>query len=402
MSNALALATVMGVLSARVQSVLNAANATDAKVITTHPRDNAEPGVYLTLYHLTPHPMMRNADLPTRSAGGVTRTRPTLPLTLRILFSFVGDPATFEPEHLAGLILSDLHARPILGSDEIDAYIATLPADSRLRTSDLADQPEAVRLTPVPMESEELTRIWGLFDQKSFALSMGWEASVVLLEAPVAPASGRPVLSVGLATEIATAARLTAVKDAATGQPVVEADGTLVIEGSGLLSERSTLSIGSTRRALGPADLNDGALNIQLTSVPALTAGVQTVTVEHTVVVPGAAGTGERSGALSNALALMVRPRIDTVSFQVAAGGARSIRLATTPDIGAEQRAEIILTATSARWVGRTFKRTGNDVDFDATGLGAGTYEVQLVVDGAPTIPPLSGGVFAGATVTVP
>jgi hypothetical protein len=222
----------------------------------------------------------------------------------------------------------------------------------------------------------------------------------VLLDGAMPPAPGLPVSDVGLAVVPAPVPRLTAVYDEATRQPVVEADATLIVEGSGLMSEAAVLAIGAARRTLAPVDLVDGRLRISLASVAGLRAGVQPLNVQHTIIVPGAAGGGERPGPVSNALALMVRPRLGAITA-AAAGAERTVRLATTPVIQPEQRCELILEGPAGRGAARTFVRSGNDIVFTFSGLAAGTYRVQLTVDGAASLPTRSAGVYDGPTVTV-
>ena len=90
----------------------NAAGLTGFEVSTSHPRTASTSGVYITLYHLAPNSALRNLELPTRRPDGSPNQRPVLPLSLRYLFSFVGDADLFESERLAGLVLSDLHRGP--------------------------------------------------------------------------------------------------------------------------------------------------------------------------------------------------------------------------------------------------------------------------------------------------
>ena len=70
MSNALAIATVMGALNTRVQTLLNDAGLTGFEVNNGHPRATTGSGVYLSLYQLVPNAGLRNMDLPTRGTGG--------------------------------------------------------------------------------------------------------------------------------------------------------------------------------------------------------------------------------------------------------------------------------------------------------------------------------------------
>jgi hypothetical protein len=401
MSNSLAIATVMGALGTRVQTLLNDSGLTGFDVSNGHPRGTPDSGVYLALYQMMPNTGLRNADLPTRGTLGSVRQRPVLPLTLRILISFVGDTEALEPERLAGLVLADLHARPVIGPDEIQAYLATLATTHPLRPSDLAQQPERVKLSPVSLDSEELSRIWGLFGQNIFALSMAWEATAVLLDGSTVPSPGLPVTDVGLAVVPAPVPRLAEVHAEATHQPVVEAADTLIVVGSGLMSENAELAIGAARRPLAPDDVDAGRLRIDLGTVPGLRAGVQPVTVIHSIVVAGAANGGIRPGPVSNALGLMVRPTLGAVTV-AAVTGARTVRLATTPPIEPEQRAELILDAGPVRRSAREFVRDGNDIVFTFPDLPDGTYRVRLTVEGAANMPTRTGDVFDGPRVDVP
>ena len=402
MSNALAIATVMGTLNMRVQTLLNGAGLTGLAVTNGHPRPSPDSGVYLSLYQLVPHSGMRNMDLPTRGGGGDLRTRPVLPVSLRILLSFVGNEETLEAERLAGLVVSDLHARPALGPDEINAFLGTLADSHPLLPSNLAQQQERVKLSPLTLDSEELSRIWGLFGQNVFALSMAWEATTVLLDGSMPPAPGLPVTDVGLAVVPAPVPSLTAAYDAETRQPVVEPDDTLVVEGGGLLSAVAELVLGDARRALAPADLVDGRLRIDMTSIAGLRPGVQPLRVEHTIIVPGAADGGARPGPISNTLGLMVRPELGAMTAVAGADDTMAVTVPTTPVVQPEQRCELILDGPGGRHAESTFVRAGDDIVFTFTGLPADTYRVQLTVEGAANLPTRTADVYDGPTVVVP
>jgi hypothetical protein len=61
------------------------------------------------------------------------------------------------------------------------------PEGTDLGTSDLAEQAELVKLTPVPMGLEELHNLWFGFFQAPYFLSMVYQASVVLIEGKKKP-----------------------------------------------------------------------------------------------------------------------------------------------------------------------------------------------------------------------
>jgi hypothetical protein len=402
MSNSLAIATVTGTLVTRVTGLLNEAGLTGLEVSASHPTNDPKPGVYITLYQLNPNASLRNADLPTRRASGEPAQRPTFPLNLRYVFSFVGDADKFEAERLAGLVLADLHARPVLSAPEIDAFVNSLPDSHALRASDLAREAERVRLSPLSLDIEELSRVWGLFNQSFFALSSCWEASVVWLDGKVEPSIALPVATTGVTVLPVSRPALTRLYAEATHQPVVESSDTLVIEGSQLLGQRTRLVIGDASLDVGPAQLSEGKLRVPLAGVSGLSPGVHAVTIEQRVVVPGAAGTGERTSGVSNALAVMVRPSLGTLSVS-GTGSTRSVHVVITPAPRAGQSLEISLEATdqSARRTSRNASISAAETVFEITGLSVGDWLVRVSVDGASSLPTMVGDRYAGPTVSV-
>jgi hypothetical protein len=402
-SNSLAIATVTGALVTRVQGLLNTAGLTGFGVVAGHPRTDSTPGVYLTLYHLSPNAALRNLDLPTRRGDGGASQRPVLALSLRYLFSFIGDAARFEAERLAGLVLTDLHARPILTPEELTTFVNSLAQGHALRASDLARQPEHVKLTPLTMDPEELSRVWGLFNQSIFALSMAWEATAVLLDGRVEPGVALPVATTGLAVRPVSPPTLTALYEATSRQPVVGGADTLVLEGSGLLGERTRVLVGGAGVDVGAADLEQGALRVPLSGVVNLRPGVQVVAVEHQVNVPGAAGDGWRPAGTSNALAVMVRPTLGAMAVATVTGGVE-VSIAIAPLPATTQSVELLLDAAvgAARRSSRTFRVVAPDVIFTLADLPAGDWRVRVVVDGASSLPTMTGGVYDGPTLTVP
>jgi hypothetical protein len=404
MSNSLAIATVTGTLVNRVQTLINSVGLTGYEASADHPKTDPSPGVYLSLYHLAPNPALRNLDLPTRRSSGEPGQRPVLALSLRYLFSFVGDAAMFEAERLAGLVLTDLHARPVLTPDEITTYLGTLGAGHYLLASDLGRQIERVKLTPLNLDTEELSRVWGLYNQSFFALSMAWEATAVLLSGEIEPRAALPVATTGLVVRPAITPAITRLYEVSSRQPVAGADDVLVIEGTGLIGEVTRVFIGAASVSVGAADLQDDALRVALSTVTGLLPGVHAVVIEHQVLVPGAAGAGLRPGGVSNPLALMVRPTLGAMSSSVVALTNRRVRIAVTPLPSADQSVELALESTTGpdRRGSDRFTIDGADVVFDVADLPSGTWRVRVSIDGADSLPTMTAGVYTGPTLTVP
>ncbi len=187
MSNALAVATVTTALA---QIVRTAAQSTVAgsDVLTERPDTVAltNPRVRLFLYHVLPNSALRNNDLPTRTATGIATKRPTIALDLRYMLAFYGNEAALEPQLMLGAVVRDMHAKPVLTRDIILNAIASQPF---LTTSNLADSIEQVKITPLAMELEELSKLWSVLYQTPYALTVAYQVSVLLIESvdPVTP-----------------------------------------------------------------------------------------------------------------------------------------------------------------------------------------------------------------------
>jgi len=205
MSNFLAVATVTAALQRMLQESA-AIDVPEARVSTARPdiRQNGATGsgvnVFLYqvfLYQVTPHAALCDVDLPTGGAGGRLVRRPQAALDLHYLLSFYGDDTLLVPQRLLGSTVRTLHARPVLTPDVIKAVVdaagAEQPIHPDLARSDLADQIELVRLTPLPLSLEQLSNLWSVLVQTPYVLSVAYQASVVLIEDALTP---RPVLPV--------------------------------------------------------------------------------------------------------------------------------------------------------------------------------------------------------------
>jgi hypothetical protein len=195
MSNYLAIATVTAVLRDMLQEA--AGMAVPGAVVTTRRPEAAQdgaqnkPSVNIFLYLVAPNPAWRNADIeirypnpqaPVDRASDRVEKRPQLPLNLSYLFSFYGNEQELEPHRLLGSVVSSLHAQPRL---PVQAIQNTVAREGFLGESDLAFQVaqiEHVTLTPVSLNLEELSKLWSIFFQVPYALSVAYQASTVLVE----------------------------------------------------------------------------------------------------------------------------------------------------------------------------------------------------------------------------
>lgn len=195
MSNALAIATVTATLAqivrTAVQSVLPGSDVLTERPDSTPP---AGPRVRLFLHQVSLNGALCNNDLPTRGANGSLMKRPTAALDLHYLLAFYGNENELEPQRMLGAAVRDIHAKPVLMRQMIEDAIASEPF---LAGSNLADAVEQVKFTPLPLSLEELSKLWSVFFQAPYALSIAYQGTVVLIESEETAQAVLPVLRRG-------------------------------------------------------------------------------------------------------------------------------------------------------------------------------------------------------------
>ena len=414
MSNHLAVATVTGALHTQL---LNAtALVPGASVTTTRPNGSAanpNPAINIYLYQVIPNAAYRNADLPTRRSDGQLAQRPQAALTLHYLLSFLGDETTLEPQRLLGAAVRQLHAHPLITAQDITQTIANPPYDAVLPASNLADQVDVVRVTPLGYSLEELSKLWSIFFQSPYVLSVAYQASVVLIESDDAPRSALPVQSRNLYVvpfRHPTIERVVA--QAGENAPILSAS-TLVIEGKQLRGEVTTIVIGGAEFAPAPANVAPERITL---AVPAgLRPGVQALQVTQPILMGlPPPGTPHR-GFESNVATFVLRPQINAPVVLTMVpdpqGGAPlpALQVGTDLIIGRNQRLVLLLNSTTAV-NGAAFGFLAPPRSSDSSSLAiaianvpAGQYFVRLQVDGAESVIDLdTTSPSFGPTVTLP
>ena len=214
MSNALAIAGVSAVLKDLLDSGLVDHQVTDALGVgvlvsslapDVVPIDGAGavPRLNLFLYQVTPNTAWRNVDLPSRDANGHRVSNPPLALDLHYLLTAYGI-AELQAEVLLGYGMQLLHENPVLSRAAIRTALNPSPVSGALlpsvyqalRSADLAEQVELLKITPSAMNSEEMSRLWSALTAH-YRPTAAFQVSVVLIE-PQSPAlSPLPVLTRG-------------------------------------------------------------------------------------------------------------------------------------------------------------------------------------------------------------
>ena len=424
MSSALAIASVTAVLKNLLDEgvidapVVSAAGA--VKVSVRAPdlielKDNAPSQLNLFLYQVTPNQGWRNAGMPARNADGDRLTNPPLALDLHYLLTAYA-AQDLHAEILLGYGMQVLHETSMLRRDTIRDVLVTNP----LAASDLAEQVEAIKITPTVMNSEDMSKLWAAF-QSRYRPSAAYQVSVVLIQARKSTRAALPVrarklyvvpfrepfIERVLAQEIA-------------GGPVradlpVLPKHRLVLRGRQLKGERTLVRIAGSILEPAPEDIEDTEISFKLPS--GLSAGIQSVQVVHERF------TGEpevhHKGIASNLAVFVLHPEIVSATLH---SPPVSVHLTIDPPVESRQEVVLLLNEKPAvpsppvdlpplraysfvapsRPQGSPPGPT-SQLDVPIAGVYAGPYLVRVRVDGAES--PVSAdvsGYYASPVVDIP
>jgi Pvc16 N-terminal domain len=320
--------TTSGVLASLPQEVVQSMNLSNMTV-TTRPLDRARPlstddrnQLNLFLYQTLPDAAWRNMDLPRQVRSGET-AMPPVALTLHYLLSAYPSNEDDSAAHvLLGQAMRIFHDHAILDRNDIR---------NALPQNDLFEQVEAVRITPLALSVEEISKLWTAF-ATNYRVSAAFEVSVVLIESLVPGKTPMPVLRRGQADRGASAEAGASLPSLDTlllpsGQSSVALEDKLMLAGrnfDGFSAVRFTLAnprlAGSPPILLIPPDAQPGAEGITATlhahpfpvdpaNPPVWVAGFYSVAVLTNRTLDNQQQTWS-----SNELPLAVAPRITNVA----------------------------------------------------------------------------------------
>ena len=402
MSNYLAIATVTAALGQTISPAVQSA-VSGAKITTQRPDKAAtatpDPHVNLYLYQVVPNTAWRNADLPTRRSDSTLVQRPQTALNLHYLLTFFGEETELVPQRLLGSTASVLHARPVLTREAIGRLIQNIQQNPNhihpfLIDSDLAEQVELVKFALLPLNLEELSKLWSIFFQTPYSLSVAYQASVVLIEEEETPQAALPVRAPKLyVVPFRQPVIEQAIAEEGADQPIV-AGSTLVIRGQRLRGDVTQVRVGGVEVEPASEDVGDTRISLPLSSLPAgsLRAGVQGVQVVHLMMM-GDPPTLHR-GFESNVAAFVLRPTVT-----VEAPNATEVTVTFNPEVGRTQRVVLMLNEfnppSDRAPRAYSFKAPPDNgiedeevdetpaITFPITGVEPGEYLVRVQVDGA-------------------
>ena len=392
MSNYMAIATVTGTL----QSILGDA----AKVVSgghvsirrpdlsaSSPRDA---GINVFLYQVMPNVAYRNADLPTRRTDGKLVQRPQEALVLRYLLSFFGEDATLESHLLLGATGRQLHAQPALTKPQIEFIVSKKP---ELSGSNLAEQFDLIRFTPLSLSLEDMSKLWSTFFQVPYVLSVAYEASAVLIETDETPLQPLPVKTRNLQGIPFRQPQIDGISANAVDADEIFFDSVLLIRGKQLKGDKTLILLGG--KELVPQSVTDTLITLPLpTGLPVGVLGIQVVQKLSMGMPPVA-----HHGFESNVSTLILRPRIKLLptspvpmTIPEPGGAIPGLKLDVDVTIGKDQRVVVLLNSTpSGNSLAYSIVRPAHLFDsahpssiiVPTPKVVAGEYFVRVQIDGA-------------------
>lgn len=407
MSNALAIAAVTaalkdligtGLLGLDLSSIgsINVSALPPDRIATGQTEPNQ---LNLFLYQVTSNTGWRNQSLPARDASGTRIANPPLALDLHYLLTAYG-AEDLSAEALLGFAMQFLHETPMLTRNQLRAVLGPpTPPFGNLSALGLADQIEWLKITPMFLGAEELSKLWTAM-QARYRPSMAYQVSVVLIESDLPARAPLPVLRRGPGDRGPDAlagpgASLTRVRPAASELlPAARLGDELLLFGNALSLADTQIQFehgrGGPTQSLAPSAVEDPTrMRVTLPAVADAGAIADWRIGMYSVRLRTApAGL---PAALSNAVPLPLSPTI-VVSPLAAPAGDVTLSVECRPRLLPEQAAGVRLLFGS-REVAPDSIDTPNDptlptsLEFTVTGATAGSHPVRLRVDGLDSLP---------------
>jgi hypothetical protein len=394
MSDYRAIAAVTATLQQMLQEVVQRA-VPGALVLlgppTNEAAEQAGAVVRIFLYRIDPNAHFRNMELPVRDAEGRLLQRPQMAVNLHYLLSFYGDESRLVPNLLVGAVLTFLHTQPAPSPATILSAEQAERAEG-LQHSGLAEQARLLRFVLVPLDHDELSRLWTIFFQVPYVLSVVYRCEAILIEPELTPGASLPVRRTELGN---TGMELPQIDSVVPQRFPYEAGKSLHIRGQFLGGPDTMVSVGGIDQR--PRSVSQREIIVPLP--PSIAAGVRTVQVRH---APPAPSTPlQRTPIVSNSMPFLLQPRI--VGQPAFAGAGQlppnangesppRVTVQVEPAAGQDQALALLLNEANApeERPPRSYNlrplspnEGGDTLAFDASPVADGTYLVRVEVDRA-------------------
>ncbi len=416
MSNSLAIATVTEALRQVLDDA--AADSGVAGAVATAIRPAAEKniaapvnptlaGVNLFLYQVIPNGPLSNTDIPTRRSDGSLRVPTRSAYDLHYLLTFFGNESELEPQRVMGNVLRVMHSLPVVTRRQVQNAKLSL---AFLATSDLDTEIELVKVEILPLNLEDLAKLWSVFFQIPYNLSVAIQASVVFIDGKEVPSPALPVQIRNVYVRLfqqpvieQVLSQKTPLSEALPDQPI-EIGDTILLVGKMLQGDVTRIRIGE--QVIDPTEVTDTRVKFILDMPPfpadRLRAGVQGVQIVQFLRM-GTPAT-DHTGIESNIESFVIRPKITPAATPVSTKVVDGITFCTNditldfiPTVGLCQRVMLLLNEFNPP-AGRPARAYRFNVPFTApnpsdtyikkiktriTDVVEGEYLLRVQVDGA-------------------
>jgi hypothetical protein len=244
-----------------------------------------------------------------------------------------------------------------------------------------------VRFVPTALALEELSKLWSVFLQTPYRLSIAYQGTVVCIEPDDTPAPALPVRARNLyATPFRQPVIEQVLSQAAADQPVQEQPilpgFTLVLLGQRLSSGIAQVQIADATVTPAPGQVRDGEIRVPLPV--GLHAGVHAVQVVQQQLM-GTPPTPHR-GVESNVAAFVLHPTVTATATHVSSRDVGGLNVSTcdltatlTPPIGNRQRVVLLLSEINPPAIARL-----RAYSFRAPARDLGSQSVRIQHDRSP------------------
>ncbi|MBK4728877.1 DUF4255 domain-containing protein [Oxynema sp. CENA135] len=422
MSNYLAIATVTATLQRTLQAAVQL-DVDGARVTTVRPSSlgngTPEHGVNVFLYQVVTNPALNNMDS-TRLRMKGTQAQRQSALDLYYMMSFYGNDAELEPQRLLGSVIRTFSDFPILDSNLIRETLA----DSTfgfLSESNLEYQIQQINVMPLDLNLEDLSKVWSVFFQTPYVLSMAYKVLVVTIEGDKPnqrslPVRGRNFGRLGPFLTQPTLERV--MPEGGPFQPIL-LDSTLIIRGKHLAHEGARVRFADLE--VIPSEVSDLEIKVPLSDLPRdrIRAGVHTLQVLHPIAQSAqpprngnGATPGRRSGnngraiaelsrerdtlpmVQSNALPFVLRPRVVEVEVEEIEGRGnepRNARVGVTVNVTVAPAQQVVLSMNewsvenpkSYQFESLVHREDTSRLLFSLYDVKPGEYLIRIYIDGA-------------------
>lgn len=375
--------------------------------VTTRTLDAARKNVdgtslNLFLYRTVVNAGWSNLDMPRAVRPGEAGL-PPLSLDLQYVVTAYGRDVVDQDalsHRILGGAMSVLHDHPVLGAAEIRSALAG---------NDLADQLERIRITPLPLSVDEMSKLWSTF-QSQYRLSAAYAVSVVLIDSHRPARAPLPVLTRGQDDHgvVAVTGAVPFLRGIVAGhsQPAARLGEDVVVDGDNLQDPGTVFRFASLLRRPHPVvevarrpPLPDDAPDLVSVRLRPLAEDADAlgrwVPGFHTV--SAALDPPDLPRLVSNAVAFAVAPSITLTPNASGAAVAPGSALTVTcvPRARKIQTIQLVFGDRLLEPTGFTnpapgspgFKQTPTRLTFAVPAVPAGVYTVRLRVDGVDSLP---------------